>query len=130
MENLEKQILNKIQEMKTLIAAMNDIDNLTVPEKPEPLSIYSISEYQIYQEELINYNKVLHLKSIERNNIEKDLAKNNDEIIKLLPASNTWFRIGSFFVGFETDDWPMSKPSLIIENNESELRTLRHRIIN
>ncbi|MGC5744403.1 hypothetical protein [Chryseobacterium sp. NFX27] len=132
MENKAEIILAKIEDLKKQKTELSEIDEMEVPESPREQLIYTLQEYSDYiekKEEMIRVQKLKHYAKEEGVIIKNRLE---DEIMKLLPEANTWFKIGNYVLGYETNDWPSSRDRLLIVPSYEmhTLTSLRHQIIN
>lgn len=132
MENKTEIILAKIEDLKKQKTELNTIEEMEVPESPPTQLIYTLEEYSDYfkkKEETIRIHKLKQYAKKEGVIIKNRLE---DEIMKLLPEANTWFKIGDYILGYETNDWPSSRNRLFIASSDEmhTLTPLRHQIIN
>lgn len=131
--NIETKILSLVAEKLLLEQELKYIKELKIPEKPRELEVYTFLEYADFLEKSLEYNSVIHKKTNHLEDLKKRLAKTNQAIVELLPERNTWFRVGPYYLGVATSDWPMSVPELFIydvTNPISSLPNIKHRIIN
>lgn len=131
MENIENKILEKVEKMRLIQAELKEIETLEVPEEPKPSKVYTLEEFEKYRQAFIIYDTVIRKKSSGKKELLAMYNATVDEIINLLPSGNTWFKIGRFYIGYETDDWPGSKPDFFLKEDvpESSLRSLKHKHI-
>lgn len=128
---LEVQILEKIEKMRVTQKAIDEINSLEIPSEPNKKKAYTLTEYQGYFENCKDYNRIINLKTTEKLMLENLYKQIVEEIVQSLPSGNIWFKIGNFYVAYETDDWPMSKPTFLLQEGveESVLPTLVQRHI-
>lgn len=128
--NIETKILSLVAEKLLLEQELKHIKEIKIPEKPRRLEVYTFVEYADFLEKSLEYNSVIHKKTDHLKGLRVRLAQKNQAIIELLPERNTWFRIGPYYLGVATDDWPMSVPELFIydvSNPVSSLPNINHK---
>lgn len=98
-----------------------------IAENIEPFAP-SIEEFNKYEELiriLSSQNLIFERKTREAETIFKN-AKN--ELLKSLPA-NKWLKIGKYYVGKRTSDWPGDIGEVVIKKEKPDYQ-LKHQIIN
>ncbi len=54
------------------------------------------------------------------------------EKIDVLRRQDTWFKVGDFILGYQTDDWPSSRNKLLIVDKDDiyKIKPIKHQVIN
>jgi len=76
----------------------------------------------------IRYNKTVYIQQAKKKHRKKEVES---EIREIHPM-NCWIPVKidskTYYIGFETSDWPMHVPEMLLKKEGEELRTLKHRL--
>jgi len=133
MEKLENKILELTETYLILKDKIIEIDEMVCPPFVNKPIAATLEEFEEYRNKKKAYDDVVELKGTKKKELEKNRDNAKLEIIKSLPASNTWFLMDDkkIAIGHRSDDWPSSHGDLLIVKNPviTELKEINHQII-
>lgn len=131
-KELENLILKQIEIYLEAEEANMKAPLIIVPPLPVKQKAYFIQEYEDYKKKKSEYDSAVNRRHRISEESKHNMITAKRQIISLLPSANTWFKIGNYHVGYETDDWPASEFTFYLEvdADESKLVKLKHRTIN
>lgn len=134
MNKIENIIVELTETYLDLKAKITEIDNMICPPFPVKPIAATLDEFDNYKKLKAEYDGVVNLKGTDKKDLEKHRDEIKLEIIKSLPASNTWFLMdeNKIAIGHRSDDWPSSHGDLLIVKNPiiEDLKEINHQVIN
>ena len=121
---------NQIQNLLTEYLSIETNIGTEVKVPQMPVSVSHLNEAKSIQAQIDN--AILHNKAIKEQRSRNGFRKNQieDQIRKLSPMNiwvPYWVNDQIIRVGFETTDWPMHVPRMMLKYEGQELKKLKHR---
>ena len=128
----QEVLIKKINEYQKATKRLKEIDDLIVPPFVKKPVSCKADEWIDYMVKKVAYQKAVHIKSVEREEVEKNIDVLKKQLIHMLPSSNVWFITDDekFAIGHQSTDWPMDDGRLMIINNPKidDLYEIHHQI--